>query len=322
MNRPEVLLVGTMASQLLADLEAHFTVHVLSQRENQASWLETNAREIRAIATGGADKLPVSVMDAMKKLSIISCYGVGYDGIDARLAADRNILVSHTPGVLDNEVADTAIALLLATTRRIVAQDRYVREGLWESMGAAPLTRGLAGKKVGILGFGRIGQAIARKLSVFECDIAYHARNARPDAAIRYFDSLQPLALWSDILIVITPGGTATHHLVNRDILEALGPQGTLINVARGSVVDEPALIAALQEGRLGAAGLDVFENEPHVPTALMSMDNVVLLPHVGSATEETRAAMRKLTVDNLVSWFSTGKVITPVPECRHLQET
>ncbi|MEZ5791500.1 MAG: 2-hydroxyacid dehydrogenase [Nitratireductor sp.] len=321
MTKPEILLVGTMGAQLKTDLEEHFHVHRLEQQTDTQAFLAGKGRHIRAIATGGADQLPNSVMDALPDLGMISCYGVGYDGIDAKLAASRGILVSHTPDVLNDEVANTTIALLLATTRRVVAFDRYVREGRWKSEGPAPLTHGVAGKKIGIVGMGRIGQAIAEKLAVFHCEIAFHTRNARPEIPMRHFPDLVAMAGWADILIVITPGGASTRHLVNRAVLDALGPQGTLINVARGTVVDEAALVAALGEGRLGAAGLDVFENEPEVPQALFAMDNVVLLPHVGSATVETRAAMRKLVADNLVSWFSTGKALTPVPECKHLQE-
>ncbi|MCB1427816.1 MAG: 2-hydroxyacid dehydrogenase [Nitratireductor sp.] len=321
MTKPEILLVGTMGAQLKTDLDAHFEVHMLEQQPDPQAFLANAANNIRAIATGGADKLPNQVMDALPHLGIISCYGVGYDGIDAKRAASRGVLVSHTPDVLNDEVANTTIALLLATTRRVVAFDRYVREGRWKSEGPAPLTHGIAGKKVGIVGMGRIGQAIAEKLGVFRCEIAYHTRNPRPELAMRHFPVLLSLAEWADVMIVITPGGAATHHLVDRPVLDALGSQGTLINVARGTVIDEEALVSALREGRLGAAGLDVFENEPEVPQALFAMDNVVLLPHVGSATVETRAAMRKLVADNLVNWYASGKALTPVPKCRHLQE-
>lgn len=319
MRETEILLVGSMATQMRAELEGTFVHHDLNLEPDLDAFLRERAGRIGGIVMGGADAAPMSLIERLPALEIVSCYGVGYDGVDAAGCAARNVIVTHTPGVLDDEVANTAIGLLLATTRRMVAYDRYVRAGRWVKDGAPPLTRGMAGKRVGIVGMGRIGQAIAAKLSVFGCDVVYHTRTARPELPQRHYADLVAMARDCDVLILITPGGAATRNLVNRDVMDALGPEGTLINVARGSVVDEAALVEALRDGRLGAAGLDVFVDEPNVPEALFAMENVVLLPHVGSATVETRAAMRKLAVDNLVHWFSDGRALTPVPECKHL---
>jgi lactate dehydrogenase-like 2-hydroxyacid dehydrogenase len=250
---------------------------------------------------------------------MVACYGVGYDGIDTDTCAARGIPVSHTPHVLNEEVATTAIMLMLALYRNLMIDDAYVRAGRWASEGSAPLSRSADNRKVGILGLGRIGQAIADKLAVFNAEVVYHSRSPK-DVPLEYYADLTAMARDVDVLICITPGGPATHHIVNRNVLDALGPDGTLINVSRGSVVDETALIAALQDGRLGWAGLDVFDAEPHVPAALIKMDNVVLLPHVGSATHETRAAMGKLVVDNLIAHLDTGWLLTPIPETAHLK--
>jgi lactate dehydrogenase-like 2-hydroxyacid dehydrogenase len=309
--KPNVLLVGQMMPHIMAALDAAYNVHRLYEAGDRDAFLGAVGGSIRGIATPGQADRPI--MDACPNLEIISSFGVGYDGVDIGHAKSRGIIVCNTPGVLDDEVANTAISLLLATTRRIVAYDRYLRGGRWVAEGDPPLTRGLAGKTIGILGLGRIGTTIAQKLAVFHCDIVYHARNRRDDQPYRYFADLVEMAGASDAIIIITPGGAGTHHIINRAVLDALGPDGTLINVARGSVVDEEALVAALVEGRLGAAGLDVFANEPHVPEALMAMDNVVLLPHQGSATVETRRAMGDLVVDNLAAHFAGKPPLTPV---------
>ncbi len=309
--KPNVLLVEKMMPHIMQALDAAYNVHRLYEADDRDSFLQAVGDSIRGIATPGqADR---SIMDACPNAEIISSFGVGYDGIDAPYAKSRDIIVCNTPGVLDDEVANTAIALLLATTRRVVAYDRYVRKGRWAAEGDPPLTRGLAGKTIGIVGLGRIGATIAKKLAVFHCDIVYHTRHRRDDQPYRYFAELVEMAAASDAMIVITPGGSATQHLINRAVIDALGPEGTLINVARGSVVDEEALVAALVEGRLGAAGLDVFANEPHVPAALMAMDNVVLQPHQGSATVETRRAMGDLVIDNLAAHFAGKPALTPI---------
>ncbi|MEM1387598.1 MAG: 2-hydroxyacid dehydrogenase [Pseudomonadota bacterium] len=257
-------------------------------------------------------------MDAMPNLKAISNYGVGYDSIDTPAAVERGIVVTHTPDVLNDEVANTAIMMLLASARNLVHDQAYLRHGRWEAEGNAPLSRSIAGRLVGIVGMGRIGQTIAEKLAVFGTEIAYHSRTAK-DVPLRYVPDLVTLSRQADFLIVITPGGPATRHLINAEVMDALGPDGTLVNVARGSVVDQEALIAALQEGRLGFAALDVFEAEPHVPEALIALKNTLLLPHVGSATVETRQAMGDLAVDNLIEHHKTGRAVRPVPECQHL---
>lgn len=318
--KPELLLIGGTTPRVMEALEAGFTVHKGNEVADWSAFLGEHGAAIVAVATNGHDGLKPEIMAKLPNLRIISCYGVGYDAIDAKAAAARGVLVTHTPNVLNNDVANTAIALMLAVSRRILRDDAYLRAGKWNGFGGAPLTRSMEGARVGILGLGRIGETIARKLSAaFGCDIAYHTRNKRPDSPYRYYSDLVAMARDVDYLIVITPGGASTNKLVNRAVIEALGPEGTLINVARGSVVDEKEVVAALLDGRLGAAGLDVFENEPHVPPDLFPLDNVVLLPHVGSATVETRRAMGDLMVENLVLHFAGKPVKTPVPECAGL---
>ena len=282
--------------------------------------IDTLSEEVRGKIDGVAAMGSVSraFIDKLPNLKVISNFGVGYDGIDAEYAASKGIMVAHTPDVLSDEVANTTLALLLATTRRIVAYDKYVRAGNWVKKGEPPYTHGLANKTVGIVGLGRIGETFAKKVSVFDCRISYHTRNER-DVSYQYYPRLEELARDSDVLVVITPGGKETKGLINKKIIEALGPEGTLVNIARGSVVDEQEMVKALKDGRLGAAGLDVFEDEPNVPKALFEMDNVVLTPHIGSATVETRDAMMKRLINNLQTFFEDGKPINPVPECREL---
>jgi hydroxypyruvate reductase 2 len=255
-----------------------------------------------------------SLIDACPKLEIISSFGVGVDSIDVAHAKKRGVIVCNTPDVLNDDVANLAVALLIATTRKIVAYDRYVREGRWVMEGSPPLTRSIRGQRIGIVGLGRIGRVIAEKLQVFHCDVAYYARHKRDDAPYPYYADLAALARDSLALIVIVPGGAATEKLVDRKVIDALGAKGILINVSRGSVVDEPALVAALQDGRLGGAGLDVFVDEPNVPEALFTMENVVLQPHQGSATVETRRAMGDLVLANLEAHFSGKPLPSPLP--------
>lgn len=312
----QLLLIGEATPRMLERFGESFEVHRDGGFDDLDRFLAGRGAEFEAVATNGHDGVRPEIMDALPNLKIISCYGVGYDAIDAKKAAGRGVVVTHTPNVLNADVANTAIMLMLAVSRRLVRDDRWVRSGNWKAKGNAPLTRSIEGTKVGILGLGRIGETIARKLAAFDCDVVYHSRNEKPGVEWRYRDDLVAMARDVDCLIVITPGGAATDRLVNREVLEALGPEGTLINVSRGSVVDEPELVAALTDGRLGNAGLDVFENEPDAPEGLFELDNVVLTPHVGSATVETRQAMGDLTVDNLNAFFSTGRAISPVPEC------
>ena len=305
---PDLLQIGGITDVMRARLDAAFTIHKLAEGDYPAE-------SITHVATNGHDGVPAEVMAGLPNLQMISCYGVGYDAIDVEAAKARGIVVSHTPNVLNAEVATTALMLIIACYREILRDDTWVRSGDWETKGNAPLTRSVDNQIVGILGLGRIGQAIADKLAPFNPTIVYHSRTQK-DVPYKYYDNLTDMARDVDCLICITPGGPSTNRIVNRDVLDALGPQGTLVNVSRGSVVDEAALIEALQDGRLGWAGLDVFEAEPKVPAALRAMSNVVLLPHVGSATVETRAAMGALTVDNLLQHLSDGTVVSPVPEC------
>ena len=273
-----------------------------------------------AIATDGHWGVPDDVAAALPNLKVVASYGVGYDAIDADAMAARGVLVSHTPDVLNDEVADTAMMLWLAVSRGLLPAERWARSGRWETEGAYPLTHTVRGRTVGIVGMGRIGQTIARLVGAFDATVLYHARS-RKELSYDYYPDLVEMARASDVLIVITPGGVETRHLVDGPVIEALGSEGILINVSRGSVVDEAALVKALQEGKLGGAGLDVFEAEPKIPDALKSMENVVLLPHVGSATVETRRAMGDLVCDNLDRWLAEGRVVTPVPECRALND-
>ena len=313
----EVLIVGNFFPSVLEDLNKVFTVHHMQNADELAAMDDASLTNVEGFASFGW--APADVIDRFPKLKLLSSFGVGYDGVAADYAASKGIIATHTPNVLNDDVANTTIALILTTMRRIVEQDKYLRDGRWVKDGNAPLTRSIAGKTVGIVGLGRIGEAIAHKLSVFNCTTVYHSRNKKPDVAYEYYGDLVEMATACDVLIAITPGGPATDKLINRKVMDALGPEGTLINVARGSVVDETALISALQDGRLGAAGLDVFEAEPNVPKELIAMDNVVLTPHVASATWETRQAMSDLVVENLTAYFGKGAPISAVPECAHL---
>lgn len=303
--KPHVLAAGRLMPHIMAALEDAYDLHKLHEAADPAAFLKAVGPQVRAIATSTFHGCTAELMDACPALEIVSSFGVGFDSLDLDHARRRGIAVANTPDVLDDDVANLAIALLLATSRDLVAKDRYVREGRWARQGDPPLSRGIAGRQIGIVGLGRIGRAIAAKLAVFGCVVAYHARNARPDQPWRHYPDLVALARDSMALIVIVPGGAATRHLIDRRVMDALGPDGILINVARGSVVDEAALVAALAEGRLGGAGLDVFADEPNVPAALMAMDNVVLQPHQGSATIETRRAMGDLVVSNLAHHFA-----------------
>jgi len=306
-NHVTVCPVGTAPPLVDKGLNAHFTVV-----------REANL-EVRGLAVcGGHTRIDNTFVELFPRLEIVSSFGVGYDHIDAASLAKRGIVVTHTPDVLTGEVADLALGLLIATVRQLPQVDRYLREGKWLQR-AYPLTTTLRGRKVGILGLGRIGKAIAKRLEACELEIEYHGRNAQPDVAYRYHTTLLGLARSCDVLMVVASGGAETRHMVNKEVLEALGPDGILINVGRGTVVDEVALIDALQKKKVFSAGLDVFEDEPRVPAELIAMEHVVLLPHVGSASVHTRNAMGQLVVDNLVSWFGGKGAITPVPECRAL---
>jgi lactate dehydrogenase-like 2-hydroxyacid dehydrogenase len=309
--KPEVVVVRPYMPEIMAELERDYTLHRLWQAADRAVLLEA-ARGAKGLATTGDAGADAALIDALPELEIIACMGVGVDAIDLAHARRKGIAVTYTPNVLNDEVANMAIALLLAVTRQICVGDRYVRDGKWLEQ-PMHLCRTVVGRRCGILGLGRIGKAIARRAEALGCEIVYHGRHEQPDQPYRYYADLVEMARDSDFVIVITPGGAGTRNLVTREVLDALGPEGVLVNVARGPVVDEPALVAALQEGRLGAAGLDVFADEPKVPEALLAMDNVVLQPHQGSATIETRTAMCSLVVENLRAHFAGKPLLTPV---------
>ncbi len=313
---PDLLLIGDATDDMIDQARRAFTIHSAAKIDDLPNWLAQNGSAVTHILTNGHDGVPPVIMAGLPNLQMISCYGVGYDAIDAGKAAQRGIMVTHTPDVLNAEVASTALMLMLACFREFLRDEAYVRSGEWERRGNAPLTRSLDNRTIGILGMGRIGREIAAKLGPWNPTILYHARSPK-DVPFQYVGDLADMARRADVLVCITPGGAATKHLVDAEVIDALGPGGTLINVSRGTVVDEAAMIDALETGRLGWAGLDVFEFEPHVPERLRDLKNVVLLPHVGSATIETRAAMGALTVDNLLQHLKDGTVLTPVPECQ-----
>jgi hydroxypyruvate reductase len=310
--KPDVLIVGPMYKPTLDALDREFTTHKLWLAPDRTALLASCADRVRGIATTGFDGADAALIDALPKLEIISCFGVGYDAVDVEAAKRRNVIVTNTPGVLNEAVADLAMGLIIAAARRIPQGDRYVREGKWPRE-PHPLAQHVSGKRLGIIGLGRIGLDIAKRALAFDMTIAYHNRHRVPESPFAYYAQPVDLARNSDFLVAIVPGGNETYHLVGEEVMCALGPKGILVNVARGSVVDERALIKCLQNGTLGAAALDVFEEEPKVPDALLSMNNVVLTPHVGSATPEAREAMGRLTVDNLVAHFAGRPPLTPV---------
>lgn len=313
LERGSVLRVGPLKPSLEERLADTYGAERLPDDETRAFFLDRSADAVTAVVTSGRTGVDADLMAALPNLGAIVHFGVGYDTTDIARARELGIGVSNTPDVLTDCVADTAVGLLLDTMRGFSAADRFVRAGRWPLEGNVPLTRKVSGTDVGILGLGRIGSAIAHRLVAFGCRIAYHNRSPVAEAPYRYAESPAELAAQADVLIVAAAGGANTHHLVDRNVLEALGPDGFLINVARGSVVDESALVDLLQHGRLAGAGLDVFAHEPEVPEALLSMDNVVLLPHLASGTVETRAAMEELTLANLESFLRTGDLSTPV---------
>ena len=312
-DRTLVLIPGRIHPRVRARLAEHFDVLDVTDASATEATSEQLAR-VRGAAVSG--RFPASLIERLPKLEVIGSFGVGYDGVDVGAAAARGIIVTHTPDVLNDEVADTTIALLLNTVRQFYLAEHYLREGRWEREGAFPLSPlSLKGRKVGLHGLGRIGMEIAARLAPFKVDLAYHTRRPREDVSYAYHDSLIGLATAVDILISIVPSTPQTNGAINAEVLAALGSNGVLINVGRGSTVDQPALIEALRDGTIAAAGLDVFAAEPHVPQALIDLPNVSLLPHVASASMPTRDAMADLVADNVIAWFDTGRPLTPVPE-------
>ena len=310
--KPEVIVVGRIFEVTQAKLDKEFTCHKLYEAAERGAFLKQHAPKVRALATFGPHGADAALMDALPKLEIISNFGVGVDAIDLDAAKKRKIIVTNTPDVLNDCVADTAMALTVNVMRKFPQAEVYLRAGHWAAKGAYPLTTSLGGKTMGILGLGRIGEDIAKRAQAFGMKIRYHNRNKK-DVAYPYDSDAVALAKHSDVLMVVTPGGAATDKLVNAQVLDALGAEGYLVNIARGSVVDELVLLKYLQEKRIAGAGLDVFADEPKVPPAFFALDNVVLFPHVGSATTETRTAMGNLQVDNLAAHFAGKPVLTRV---------
>ncbi len=315
MSEFEIVLTGPVMPLIRDGLEARFTVHKLHEIADKEAFFATKAQDIRGMVGGsGHGRIDGTLMQRFPNLGIVGNFGVGYDGVDAVWAGQHGIVVTNTPDVLTDEVADLAMGLLIATIRRLPQADAYLRQGQWLKA-PFPLTASLREKTMGILGLGRIGSAIAQRAEAFGLKLAYHTRSPKPDVPYRYYGDLVEMARDVDILMVIAPGGAGTKGIVSRAVMEALGPAGTLINVARGTLVDEPAMVELLGSGKLGAAGLDVFDKEPHVPEALFPMENVVLLPHVGSGSHYTRNKMGQLVVDNVISFAEGRGPITPVVE-------
>lgn len=311
----EILAPDRLSPVVLEGVSRRFQVHHLSAASDPNKFFDEVGPRVRGLVRGGHASIDRSLIERLPALEIIASFGVGYDGIDVNAAAERGVIVTNTPDVLTEEVADTSLGLLLMTVRDLSASERHLRAGLWASKGAYPLSPSLRDRTVGIIGLGRIGLAIARRLDAMKVPVVYHSRRAVAGVPYRYYDNLRAMASDVDVLLAIVPGGAGTRNLIDKSVLEALGPNGILINVGRGSSVDEPALIEALKNRTILAAGLDVFANEPHVPAELMALPNAVLLPHVGSASVFTRNAMGQLVVDNLRSWFEEGKPLTPVAE-------
>lgn len=316
LSRPHILAVSKLPPFLMEPLAAAFVVHDRLHETDPEAFAMV-APQIRGISGGGESKVTAALIEKLPALEVVSIFGVGYDGVDVPAALNRRIPVTHTPGVLNDEVADLALGLMLSVARRIPLADRYVRAGRWAAEGPMPLARKVSGARLGIVGLGRIGQAIASRAEAFGMSIAYTARTAKAELPYAYHPTAAALAAAVDFLVVITPGGAGTKHLINAEVLKALGPEGYLINVARGSVVDEAALVDALQRGVIAGAGLDVFEKEPQVPDALKALDNVVLTPHMASGTWQTRKAMADLAVANLSAHFAGRPLLSPVPECQ-----
>ncbi len=310
--RPRILQTTGVLASLQEQLTATYDCHVLSQQADPKAFLAGQGAGFDALVTSGKAGADAALVDALPNLKVAAHFGVGYDAVDVDHIKRRGIPFSNTPDVLNDCVADLAMGLVIDAARGMSASDRFVRRGEWLK-GQFPLATRVSGKRMGILGLGRIGQTIARRATGFDMEIRYHSRNKVAGVAWGYEPSLEELARWCDFLIVVVAGGAATRHLVSARVLDALGPNGYIVNVSRGTVIDEAALVKALVEKRIAGAGLDVFDDEPTVPTELMALDNVVLLPHIGSATHDTRKAMGDLVFANLQAFFANGRLLTPV---------
>ena len=313
MNDVDILVTAPLPPFLYEPLRADYRCHDYAAASDKRALLASIGPRVRGLVQGGGTVTPTSLLDALPALEIISVFGVGYDGVPVDYCRTRGIKVTNTPDVLTDDVADVAVGLILMTGRGFVRANRFVHAGEWLRKGPE-LTTKLGGRTVGILGLGRIGKAIATRVQAMGMRVAYTGRKPQ-DVPYAFVDGLEALAARVDFLVVACPGGPATRHLVNERVLKALGAKGTLINIARGSIVDEAALARALADGTIRAAGLDVFDDEPNVPAALLAQDNAVLLPHVGSATRETRQAMGDLCKANLDKWFAERAVLTLIPE-------
>lgn len=312
MSKPQVLQVGPLSERFNANLAAHYAVTPLWQQANTLAFLQEQGAQFELLVSSARFGCSAAQLACLPNLRAICSFGVGYDPYPLELLRDRGIALSTTPDVLNDCVADLAMGLIIDTARRMSESDRFVRAGNWAD-GAFPLARKVSGKRLGIVGLGRIGEAVVQRASGFAMAVRYHNRKPLAGCPHAYEANLIELARWADFLVLTCPGGASTQHLIGREVLEALGPEGILINVARGSVVDEPALIAALRSGALGGAGLDVYAAEPQVPLALRELDNLVLLPHIGSASEETRLQMEQLVLANLQAFSECGELLTPL---------
>ena len=311
-----VLLAARFPERLKRELDARYDVLGPFDGPLPDVLPAQHAPRIRAVVTMGSLTTGRALMDALPELGLVCCYGSGYEGVDRKAAAERGIVVAHSPNANASAVADLAMGLVLASIRQIVAKDRFLRQGDWKGNAAQRLAvpRGLTGRRLGVYGLGAIGRKIAARAAAFEMEVAYHNRRPRPDVAYAYHGSLLSLADWADILVIAVRAGAATRHTVNSAVLRALGPSGHVINIARGSVIDEAALIEALEAGTIAGAGLDVFEHEPEVPERLKRMTGVVLTPHIGGATIEAHEAMQDMVLANLEAFFAGRPVPTPVP--------
>ncbi len=313
MSRPEILLIGPIIESTMAQLEAAYVVHRYDLAADKDALLAGIAPRVTAIATRGDYKLPEALLAKLPNVRVIASSGTGYDGIDIESARRRGIAVTNSPNAAAECVADSAWGLLLAAMRRVSALDRYVRAGKWAQQGPAPFTDRVWGEKLGIFGLGAIGRAVARRGEGFAMDIAYHGRRPQGDVSYRYYDDPVELARAVKVLVIAVPGRSETRGLVGKAVIDALGPKGYLVNVSRGTVVDEGYLVEALTHGRLAGAGLDVFADEPRVPPALFALDNVVLNPHAGSGTQHTRDALGQFVADNLAAYFAGRPLVSPV---------
>ena len=314
---PSILLATSVPSGLLDKIDPSIAVMGPSGQPVGANFSSKEAASVRVLVTMGSLKADAAVMDRLPNLGLICSYGSGYEGVDIKEAVKRGIIVTYSPAANSSAVADLAMALLLAANRRIVMADKLVRDGLWHGNAVArmPDVRGLTGRKIGIFGFGAIGAKIAARAAAFETEIAYYSRSRKTDVPFAFHETLQALADWADILMVAVRADASTRHLVNSNVMKALGPEGILVNISRGSVIDEQAMIALLQSGELGNAGLDVYEHEPLVPDSLKALPHVVLAPHIGGSTFEAHEARQSLVAANIEAFFAGRPVVTPIPE-------